>query len=72
VVKIDAEGAEADIVEGGRDVVRSVEQYVGEYHDDRVPDVVGRCQYSFEQAGFAFTLARSRRCGSLFRARRID
>jgi len=72
VVKIDAEGAEADILEGGRDVVRWVEQFVGEYHEDRVPDVVARCRSTFEQSGFAFTLACSRRCGPLFRARRID
>jgi FkbM family methyltransferase len=72
VVKIDAEGAETDIVEGGRDIVRSVDQFVGEYHEDRVPDVVNRCRSLFEQAGFAFTLACSRRCGPLFQARRLD
>ena len=72
VVKLDAEGAEADIVEGGRDSVRSVAQFVGEYHEDRVPDVVARCRSLFEQSGFAFSLSRSRRCGPLFRARRID
>lgn len=72
VVKIDAEGAEADIVEGGRDTVRAVAQFVGEYHEDRVPDVVSRCRSTFEQSGFAFTLADSQRCGPLFRARRID
>ena len=72
VVKIDAEGAEADIVEGGRDSVRSVAQFVGEYHEDRVPDVVARCRSLFEQSGFAFSLSCSRRCGPLFQARRID
>ena len=72
VVKIDAEGAEADIVEGGRDSVRSVAQFVGEYHEDRVPDVVARCRSIFEQSGFAFTLSCSRRCGPLFQAQRID
>ena len=72
VVKIDAEGAEADIVEGGRNVVRSVAQFIGEYHEDRVPDVAARCRLLFEQSGFTFTLASSRRCGPLFRARRID
>jgi FkbM family methyltransferase len=72
LVKIDAEGAEADIVEGGRTVVRSVTQFIGEYHEDRVPDVAARCRLLFEQSGFAFTLTSSRRCGPLFRARRID
>jgi FkbM family methyltransferase len=71
-VKLDAEGAEADIIEGGRGVLRSVAQFVGEYHEDRVPDVVVRCRSALEQAGFAFTLAPSRRCGPLFRARRMD
>jgi FkbM family methyltransferase len=72
VVKLDAEGAEADIIEGGRSVLRSVAQFVGEYHEDRVPDVVARCRSALEQSGFAFTVAPSRRCGPLFRARRID
>ncbi len=72
VVKIDAEGAEADIVEGGRETLRSVAQFVGEYHEDRVPDVLARCRSAFEQSGFAFIAGRSRRCGPLFLARRID
>lgn len=72
VLKIDAEGAEADIVEGGRDVLRSVAQVVGEYHEDRVPGVLHRCRSAFEQSGFAFTVACTRRCGPLFRARRLD
>lgn len=72
LVKLDAEGAEADVVEGGRDVLRSVAQFVGEYHEHRVPDVVARCRSVFEQSGFAFTLSATRRCGPLFRARRID
>jgi FkbM family methyltransferase len=72
LVKLDAEGAEADVVEGGRHVLQSVPQFVGEYHEDRVPDVVARCRSVFEQSGFLFTLSTSRRCGPLFRARRID
>jgi FkbM family methyltransferase len=72
LVKLDAEGAEADILEGGRAVLRAVEQCIGEYHEDRVPDVVARCRSVFESSGFAFTLAASRRCGPLFRARRRD
>ena len=71
VLKIDAEGAEADIVEGGRDVLRSVAQVVGEYHEDRVPGVLDRCRAAFEQSGFAFTVVSTRRCGPLFRARRL-
>jgi FkbM family methyltransferase len=72
VLKVDAEGAEADIVEGGREVLRSVAQVVGEYHEDRVPGVLDRCRSAFEQSGFAFTVVCTRRCGPLFRARRLD
>jgi FkbM family methyltransferase len=72
VLKIDAEGAEADIIEGGEPVLRSVAQVVGEYHEDRVPGVLARCRSAFEQAGFAFTAVCTKRCGPLFRARRLD
>ena len=72
LLKLDAEGAEADIIEGGQEVLRSIAQCVGEYHEDRVADVVGRCRTAFERSGFAFTSACSRRCGPMFRARRID
>lgn len=72
VIKIDAEGAEADILEGGSAVLRSAAQVVGEYHADRVPDVVDRCRVVLEREGFAFTAGRTRRCGSLFQARRIE
>ena len=72
LVKLDAEGAEADILEGGRTVLRRIEQCIGEYHEDRVPDVVPRCRSVFEESGFVFTHASSRRCGPLFRARRLD
>jgi Methyltransferase FkbM domain len=72
LLKIDTEGAEADILEGGRDVLRSVAQCVGEYHEDRVTDVVPRCQSAFEQSGFTFARTCSRRCGPMFHARRID
>jgi len=72
VLKVDAEGAEADIVEGGQDVLRSVAQVVGEYHEDHVPGVLDRCRSAFEQSGFAFTVVCDARCGPLFHARRLD
>jgi FkbM family methyltransferase len=72
LLKMDAEGAEADIVEGGQQVLRSIARCVGEYHADRVPDVVARCRNAFERSGFTFTHACSRRCGPMFSARRID
>jgi FkbM family methyltransferase len=72
LVKMDAEGAEADIIEGGREVLRSIARFVGEYHADRVPDVVARCRTAFERSGFTFNHGCSRRCGPMFSARRID
>jgi FkbM family methyltransferase len=72
VVKLDAEGAEADILEGGLEVLRAAAQFVGEYHADRVPDVIERCRSAFEQSRFEFSSSCTRRCGPLFHARRID
>ena len=72
VVKVDVEGAEADIIEGGGQAIRSAAQFVGECHEDRVPDVVARCRSAFDAARFAFAISCTRRCGPLFRARRID
>jgi FkbM family methyltransferase len=72
VVKLDAEGAEADIVDGGGAILRRVSQFVGEYHVDRVPDVIERCRSAFEQSNFEFAWSCTRRCGPLFHARRID
>jgi FkbM family methyltransferase len=70
VVKIDAEGAEADILEGGRAVVARAAEYVGEFHEDRVPGVLERCRVVLGDAGFAFASSRTRRCGPQFHARR--
>jgi FkbM family methyltransferase len=42
VLKIDAEGAEADILEGARPVLDSIEHIVAEYHEWLVPDVKAR------------------------------
>ena len=72
LVKLDAEGAEADIIEGGRTVLRGISQCVGEYHVDRVPDVIDRCRSTLEAAGFDFAWSCTRRCGPLFHARRLD
>ena len=71
-VKIDVEGAEADILEGGRGTLRAAAQFVGEYHEDRVPGVAARCRAILEANGFDVAAAVSRRCGPTFHARRID
>lgn len=70
LVKIDVEGSEADILEGGRAVLRGAEQFVGEYHEARVPGVLDRCRGVFEASGFTFASACTARCGPLFHARR--
>jgi FkbM family methyltransferase len=69
LLKIDAEGAEADILEGARPMLDSIERIVAEYHEWLVPDVKARITRvlcpSFE---VEFTSAGS--CGPMFRARR--
>jgi FkbM family methyltransferase len=69
LLKIDAEGAEADILEGARLTLDAVERIVAEYHEWLVPDVkariVGVLSPSFD---VEFTSAGS--CGPMFRARR--
>lgn len=70
LVKIDAEGAEADILEGGRAALSQAAQYVGEYHEDRVPGVLGRCRSALEAGGFTMTSGCTHRCGPVFSARR--
>lgn len=70
LVKIDVEGPEADILEGGSAVLRGAEQFVGEYHEWRVPGVLDRCRGVFEASGFTFASACTARCGPLFYARR--
>lgn len=70
LVKIDAEGAEADILEGGRAALSQAAQYVGEYHEDRDPGVLGRCRSVLEAGGFTMTSGCTHRCGPMFAARR--
>jgi FkbM family methyltransferase len=53
VVKIDTEGAEADILEGATDSsLQMVSQFVIEYHDAFVPGARSRCVARLERAGF--------------------
>jgi FkbM family methyltransferase len=53
VLKIDAEGAEADILEGASsDSLAAVREVVLEYHDGLVPGARQRCARILEAAGF--------------------
>jgi FkbM family methyltransferase len=70
VLKIDAEGAEADILEGGRATLGAVEQIVAEYHELLVPGVLQRVERVLREQGFVTAVCRSRRCGPLVYASR--
>lgn len=53
LTKIDAEGAEADILEGARlETLQRISQFVIEYHDNLCPDALARCQRVLASAGF--------------------
>ncbi len=53
LVKIDTEGAEADILEGARpQTLRSIRQFVIEYHDMLCEHALARCERVLGDAGF--------------------
>lgn len=53
LLKIDTEGAEADILEGASgDFMGAVRNAIVEYHDNIVPGSLARCQRVLEAAGF--------------------
>jgi hypothetical protein len=53
LVKIDAEGAEADILEGAQPrTLRAVRQFVIEYHDLLCDHALARCERLLANAGF--------------------
>ena len=70
VLKIDAEGAEADILEAGGAALNDVEQIVAEYHEARVPGVLRRVEGVLRDRGFLPVVSRNRRCGPLVYAAR--
>jgi len=71
VLKIDAEGAEADILEGAPGgVFAGIDQVIGEYHESRVPGVLARSRAALEAAGFTVDARARLRSGPLFHARR--
>lgn len=70
VLKIDAEGAEADILEGAGDSLRHVDQVVAEYHEARNPGVLSRVEKALRAQGFVPDVRNDRRCGPLVYASR--
>jgi FkbM family methyltransferase len=57
LVKIDTEGAEADILEGARpETLAAIEQFVLEYHDVFCPDALARCERVLTDAGFKYVV----------------
>jgi FkbM family methyltransferase len=57
LVKIDTEGAEADILEGARRAtLGAIEQFVLEYHDIFCPDALARCERVLTDAGFKYVV----------------
>lgn len=53
LLKIDTEGAEADILEGAAaSTLRAIDRVVLEYHDQLCPDALSRCRRVLESAGF--------------------
>jgi FkbM family methyltransferase len=69
VLKMDCEGAEADILEAAGAALDAVDYLVAEYHPVLVPDVVPRIRRALEPS-FAVTAEDSRRCGPMIRASR--
>jgi len=56
LVKIDAEGAEAEILEGARpQSLREIRQLVIEYHDNLCPEALARCERVLAGADFRCT-----------------
>jgi FkbM family methyltransferase len=69
LLKVDVEGAEADVFDTAGDQVAAVDEVIGEYHDFIVPDVVARLRRAFEST-HRFSVHSSRRCGPMFHALR--
>lgn len=67
LIKIDVEGAEADVLEGGAPVLPRVPQLIGEYHESLLPGVRDRIEAALAPS-HSCRFVQSRRCGSMFRA----
>lgn len=69
LLKIDAEGAEADILERPGLDLAAIDRIVAEYHTSLVPDVVARLRRVLEHS-FEVVVSEGGRCGPMLRARR--
>jgi FkbM family methyltransferase len=69
LLKMDCEGAEADILETAGAALDGVEYIVAEYHRALVPDVVPRIRRVLEPS-FDVGVSEGPRCGPMIRARR--
>jgi FkbM family methyltransferase len=69
VLKMDCEGAEAEIFEAAGPALDAVDYIVAEYHPALVPDVIPRIRRVLEPS-FDVTVEEGSRCGFMFRARR--
>jgi FkbM family methyltransferase len=69
VLKLDCEGAEAEILESAGPALDAVEHLVAEFHRELVPDVVPRMERALEP-GFVVSVSEGPRCGSMLRAHR--
>jgi FkbM family methyltransferase len=70
VLKLDCEGAEAEILETAGPGLDAVDHIVAEYHAALVPDVVPRIRRVLEPA-FEVIVGEGQRCGPMIRARRL-
>jgi FkbM family methyltransferase len=71
VLKMDCEGAEAEILEAAGSALDAVDFIVAEYHAELVAEVVPRLRRALHRS-FEVTTERGPRCGPMIRARRID
>ena len=71
LLKIDAEGAESEILEAGRAALGGVDQIVAEYHEWLVPGSLQRVETVLREHGFVVTVSRDRRCGPLVHGARV-
>jgi FkbM family methyltransferase len=69
VLKLDCEGAEAEILEAAGSALDAVDYVVGEYHPGLVADVLPRLRRILDPA-FDVSISDRGRCGTMIRARR--
>ena len=71
LVKIDVEGAEADILESAAGALEHVDAVVGEFHEWLVPGVRARLVAALQRSGFRASVSEGGRCGPMFHGTRL-